>query len=190
MSRIWCGVAALVTATTLQVTAQQSSTSGPRGATPRSTVARTAPARLDAPRILPGTPSNVFSTIQGNALTPNDAALPNAFVRLRNARIGQIIDSQTTDQAGLFAFRSVDPGTYIVEIVDARQTAVLAASQILNAGPGEAISAIVKLPFYVGPYTAVFGANPASISVVTAQAASAGVLASQVSGTATCEQVR
>jgi len=190
MSRIWYGAAALIFMTTLQAAAQQPNPSGPRGAVPRTTIARSAPARIDPPRILPGTPSDVFMTIQGNALTAHNEALVHAFVRLRNARIGQIVETLTTDDAGLFAFHSVDPGSYIVEILDERRTAVLAASQVLSAGPGESISAIVKLPFYTGPLAAIIGGNPASIGLVTAQAASAGVLAAQVAGTATCERVR
>jgi len=189
MSRILCGAIALVAVTTMPVIAQQSTSTGPRAATPRSTAARATP-RLDAPQLLPGTPSNVFTTISGNALTPTNMSLSNAFVRLRNARMGQIVETLVTDESGLFAFRAVDPGSYIVEIVDARQISVLAASQVLSAGPGEVVSAIVKLPFFSAPLTSILGTNPAAIGIVTAQAASAGVLSAQVAGAATCEQVR
>jgi len=207
MSRIWSGVVALVAViavTTLQATAQQSNPSGPRDAIERSTVARSAPARIDPPRILPGTPSAVFSTIQGNALTANNSALANAFVRLRNARIGQIVETQTTDKSGLFAFQSVDPGSYIVEIVDERQVSVMAASQMLNAGPGETLSVLVKLPSHGAPLAAIFGTSLATIGLVTAEAASAGVMATIITtraaaagipaaeqtGAPTCELVR
>lgn len=189
MSRILCGAIALVAVTTMHVTAQQPNPTGPHGATPRSS-ARATPTRLDPPQILPGTPSNVFSMIRGNALTASNMSLAQAFVRLRNARMGQIVETLVTDDSGLFAFSAVDPGSYIVEIVDARQVTVLAASQVLNAGPGEAVSAVVKLPFFVASLSSIFGTSPATIGVVAAQAASAGVLATQVAGTATCEQVR
>src|SRR5580765_8211963 len=102
---------ALVVFGTIHLIAQQSG--GP--ARPRATVAQATPARAETAKMLPGTRPNVFSNIQGNALDTTDGALANAAVRLRDARFGRIITTQTTDQAGLFAFRTVDPGSYIVE---------------------------------------------------------------------------
>ncbi len=151
---------------------------------------RATPARIDGPRLLPGTRPDVFSVIQGNALTSSNGALANASVRLRDARFGQIVGTQVTDQAGLFAFRAIDPGSYIVEIIDTNQASVLAASQVLNAGPGQAISAVVKLPFRLPPFAGVLGTRPATLGAVTSQASSAGVLATQVAGSPTCEQVQ
>ena len=52
---------------------------------------------------------SLLGTIQGNALTSTNGQVPNATVRLRNARFGGIIDSQLTDHSGLFSFKSVDP---------------------------------------------------------------------------------
>src|SRR5439155_22236213 len=135
-----------IVAATMHVTAQQ-----PRGtaaAVPRSIVARAIPGQTAPPKkMLPGTRPNVFSLIQGNALTPKNEALTDAIVRLRDARTGQIVQTQMTDHAGVFSFPTVDPGSYIVEIMGPDQVSVLAASQVLNVGPGEAVSALVKLPF-------------------------------------------
>jgi hypothetical protein len=177
---------ALVVFGAIQVTAQQS------GAltTPRSAVARATPARLDTAKILPGTRPNVFSAIQGNALDTMDGALANAAVRLRDARFGQIITTQTTDQSGLFAFRTVDPGSYIVEVMGADQSSVLAASQVLNVGPGEAVSAVVKLPFKMPALAGILGTSTPSAGSLTAQAASAGILATEASGAPTCDNLR
>src|SRR5581483_4507427 len=71
-----------------------------------TTTARAIPPRTP-PRLLPGTRAGVFSTIQGNALSETNASLSNAVVRLRDARLGQVIDAQTTDKAGLFTFRGI-----------------------------------------------------------------------------------
>lgn len=132
------------------------------------------------PRVLPGTRSDVFTTIQGNALNSTNGALPNAAVRLRDARIGQIVDMQLTDKSGLFAFGAVDPGSYIVEIIANDQ--ILAASQLLNANAGEAVSAVVKLPFKTPPFAGVLGSTTPSAAAVTSQAAAAGILAMDVAG--------
>ena len=131
-------------------------------------------ARTVAPKVLPGTRA-VLTTIQGNALDSTNGALPTTMVRLRDARLGRIVDSQLTDSAGLFAFKGVDPGSYIVEIMGNDQ-GILAASQMLNVSAGDAISAVVKLPVRISPFAGVFGNSTASAVLVTAAAASAGVL--------------
>jgi len=119
--------------------------------------------------------------IQGNALTSTGTALPDSVVRLRDARSGRIVATIRSDEAGLFAFHQVEPGSYIVELVGA-DAQVLAASQILDLNAGETASAIVKLPFRLQPYAGVLGHTVASALLVTATAAATGVLASQVAG--------
>jgi hypothetical protein len=119
----------------------------------------------------PGT----LTTIQGNALDSTNGVLPSTLVRLRDARLGRIVDSQVTDSAGMFEFKGIEPGSYIVEIMGNEQ-GVLAASQMLNVSAGDAISAVVKLPFRISPFAGVFGNSTASAILVTAAAASAGVL--------------
>ena len=97
-------------------------------AAPRAALtARAVPPRGVAPRLLPGTRPDVFSTIQGTALTSTNTFLANANVRLRDARFGQIVETQMTDQAGIFTFRTVDPGSYIVELLGQDRASVLAS---------------------------------------------------------------
>jgi hypothetical protein len=153
---------------------------------PQATVARARPARMAPPKMLPGTHPGVFSVIQGNALTSTNGALGDAIIRLRDARIGRIVETQLTDRSGLFAFPTVDPGSYILEIMGDDGSSVLAASQVLNVGPGEAVSAVVKLPFRIPGFAGIMGNPGASLAAMTAQAASAGVLAAQASGAETC----
>jgi hypothetical protein len=172
-------IGAVVVFATVQLSAQPAGTArvvaAPRAIV--STAGRAAagapgPSSL-APRLLPGTRLNVFTTIQGNALNSTNGGLADAIVRLRDARIGRIVDSQISDKSGLFAFKAVDPGSYIVEIVGNDQ-AILAASQMLNVNAGEAISAVVKLPFRVQPLAGLL--TPSSAAVTTA-AGTAQVLA-------------
>ena len=131
-------------------------------------------------KVLPGTRADALTTIQGNALSASDTALSKQIVRLRDARFGRIVDTTRTDESGLFAFRSLDPGSYIVELVGPDQT-VVAASQIININAGESVSALVKLPFSGPPLAGVFG-HSSSALIVTATAAAAGVLAVGVAG--------
>lgn len=177
---LWVSVGALLVSTTASVgvSAQQPSAAGAAPRTVVRTTSAPAPAQATAPRLLAGTKPNVLTTIQGNALSSTNGALPNAIVRLRDARMGRIVDTQISDPSGIFTFKAVDPGTYIVEIMGNDET-ILAASQLLNVNAGEAISAVVKLPFRIPPFGGVLGNSTASAIAVIAAAASAQVLAAQ-----------
>jgi hypothetical protein len=150
------------------------------------------PAAAAAPKLLPGTRSAVLSSIQGNAVTSQNAALVNNVVRLRDARSGRIVDSVITDKQGMFAFKGIDPGNYVVEVMSPTNTAVLASSQVLNVGTGEAISALVKLPFRIPPFAGLIGngsqttasALSTAAQAVTAAAASSNTVAETLAGAA------
>jgi hypothetical protein len=119
---------------------------------------------------------HALTTIQGNALDSTNGHLSNTVVRLRDARFGRIVDTQLTDNSGLFTFRAIDPGSYIVEIM-ANDESILAASQILNVNPGEALSAVVKLPFRVPPMAGLLGAVTPSATAIAAEAAMSSIAA-------------
>jgi uncharacterized protein (DUF2141 family) len=163
MSRLFRATALLMLAASLPLGAQQQTAT----AVPTVTVSR---ATLLKAR------EHALTTIQGNALNSTNGQLNGALVRLRDARFGRIVDTQMTDKSGLFAFKALDPGSYIVEIVSA-ELSVLAASQLLIVNTGEAVSAVVKLPF--GIPTGILGsaASTPTATVITTQAALSSVVA-------------
>jgi hypothetical protein len=147
----------IVAMTALPLAAQQQSASV---VTPvRSTVSRA---------VLTQAKDHLLTTIQGNALSSTNGQLNAAIVRLRDARFGRIVDTQVTDKSGMFAFKAVDPGTYIIEIM-ANDQSILAASQLLNVSAGDAVSAVVKLPFRIPPFAGLMGTSttPAATAVAT-----------------------
>src|SRR4051794_10467447 len=119
---------------------------------------------------------HALTTIQGNALNSTNGELNGALVRLRDARFGRIVDTQMTDKSGLFAFKAVDPGSYVVEIVSA-QRSVLAASQLLTVDAGQAVSAVVKLPFGIPMGVLGSAGSTPTATVITTQAALSSVVA-------------
>ena len=124
-------------------------------------------------------PANVsaLTVIHGNALDSTNGQLTNVSVRLRDARSGRIVDTQYTDQTGLFAFKTLEPGSYIVEII-ANDQSILAASQLLNVSGGEAVSAVVKLPFRVPPFAGLMGTTTTQAAAgVAFEAAATGITA-------------
>jgi hypothetical protein len=141
--------------------------------------------RGTTPVMLPGTKESAFTTIQGNALSSTNGQLANSVVRLRDARLGRIVDTQVTDRSGLFAFRAVDPGNYVVELMAPDQTTVLSASQVLSVNAGDAVSAIVRLPFRIPPFAGLLGNSAPQAATVSSAAAASGVLAEDVITTPT-----
>ena len=154
----------LVVAGTLTVTAQQAIGTGARAMAARTTVAKAALSKMR---------TDSFTTIQGNALNSTNGPLNDITVRLRDARFGRIVDTQLTDKSGLFAFKSIDPGSYIVEVM-ANDPSVMAASQLLNVNAGEAVSAVVKLPFRIPPFAGIMGttSTPSATAIATEAVAS------------------
>lgn len=167
---------ALVAAASLTVTAQQAvpvaTTASAADAAPAT--ARVAVAKGSTTRVLTNN-----AHIQGNALNSTNGPMNDVVVRLRDARFGRIVDTQLTDNSGLFAFNSLDPGTYIVEIMASDEESVLAASQLLNVNAGEAVSAIVKLPFRIPPFAGIVGSSSAapSAAIVATQAVASSIAA-------------
>jgi hypothetical protein len=166
----------LRSATILLATATVSA--GPQSAPPRppATSARSTVRPTTVSSVPPGT-TRGFTMIQGNALDSANGQMANAVVRLRDARFGRIVDTELTDGSGLFEFRGVDPGSYIVEVMG-NDSSVLAASQILSVNAGEVVSAVVKLPFKVPAFSGILGANSLqTAAVIVTQAAASGVAA-------------
>jgi hypothetical protein len=123
--------------------------------------------------------------IQGNALTSTNGPAANKVVRLRDAQSGRVVASQATDNTGAFSFATVDPGSYIVEVVG-ENGSVLGASSILTLHAGEVVTTAIKLPLLMSG--GILGSTAAMATIVAAGAAAAGVLAVQTVGDPTCPQ--
>jgi Carboxypeptidase regulatory-like domain len=142
------------------------------------------PAAAAATKLLPGTHQGVLSTIQGSAVTSSNGAIVNTAVRLRDVRSGRIVDSVTTDKQGMFVFKGVDPGNYVVEVMNpAASNTVMASSQVLNVGAGEAISALVKLPFRIPAFAGLIGNSSATTAQAVTTAAQAVTAAAAATNT-------
>jgi hypothetical protein len=115
-----------------------------------------------------------FATIKGAAVTMANAPLPTTKVRLRDARSGKIAGVQLTDTEGVFEWRGLEPGRYIVEVVDESQS-VLAASKLVSANGGEESVLEVKLPSDLALIRRLLGAAGPSSQSLDALAAAAGV---------------
>ena len=169
MSALLYRAAAVLLATTSLAAAQQSVIR------PQTTPSIRARASVTAPRPVMAR-TTTLTSIQGNALDATNGNLPNVVVRLRDARFGRIVETELTDKSGLFAFRMLDPGSYIVEVIG-NDSSVLAASQILNVEAGEIVSAIVQLPLLTPMVGAAGTSTVATAAAIVTEAAATGVVA-------------
>jgi len=153
------------------------STSSLHTAAQQQAAATAAAPRVGAPRS-----GSFSSTIQGHVLTSTNGAMPSVTVRLRDARFGRIVDTQSTDASGLFTFQNIEPGSYVVELMAADRSTILTASQMIYVNAGDALSAVIKLPLRIPPFAGLMGSasTPAAAAV---QAAATSVLAVTAPGT-------
>jgi hypothetical protein len=136
-------------------------------------------AKAAAPKLLPGTRTGVLSTIEGKALNALNLPMPDAAVRLRDARSGRIVNTTLTDKQGVYAFHDIDPGTYVVELT--ANKVVVGSSQLLNVGTGDAVSALVRVPFQVPALASALGAQTTAGGITNAaQAVTAAAAASNI----------
>ena len=96
--------------------------------------------------------------------------------------MGRVVRSLRTDEFGLFAFRTVDPGSYIVELLDTDDTKVLAASTLIHVNAGEVGAAVVREPILLQSIEPLVGFAGAHANAVASAAAANGILSSEVTG--------
>ena len=140
------------------------------------------PKSATSAKLLPGTRSTVLSTIQGKALNAVNTPMVETGVRLRDARYGRIVQTTFTDKQGAFVFHEIDPGTYVVELMGPGVNSVLASSPLINVGTGEALSALVRVPFQTSTLAGVLGSSQSAASAITnaASAVTAAAAASNI----------
>ncbi len=85
--------------------------------------------------------------IKGNALDSTDGQLANVVVRLRDARFGRIVETQYTDQSGMFAFKSIRPGHLHRRDPGATMSRFWRRASCSTSTPAKRCSTVVKLPF-------------------------------------------
>jgi hypothetical protein len=121
-----------------------------------------------------GTTVNVrWASIMGAAWNADDSPIPFAKLRLRNVVSGKIQAHTVADELGKFSFRSVEPGSFVVELVN-DEGKILTVGHTFSAAPGETVATFVRLGTKVPWFNGFFG-NAAAI--VASTAAAAGVTA-------------
>jgi hypothetical protein len=121
------------------------------------------------------------ATVTGTVSRSDLKLLPNARVQLRNVGTGRLVASTLSGQAGEFSFTSVQPGNYIVEVLDSSYR-VLGMTAPFTVTPGASLTASIVA---VAPAAAtgarggfsLLGLGPVASMAVLGAAGTAGVTA-------------
>jgi hypothetical protein len=127
-------------------------------------------------------PNGDSISVIGTAYTVNLQPLPKVNVQIRNLKTGAPVNSMMSGSAGEFAFRDLQPGSYIVEIVDPTGKVLgMTAPFSLGSAPMVNVSVVsVSSGLASSGRTAgfsLFGLGPVSSLAVLGAASAAGVTA-------------
>lgn len=111
--------------------------------------------------------------IVGSVWNSTDQGVDGAMVRLRNITTGTIDGTVRADGAGQFVFDAVNPGNYIIEVVNANGS-ITALGSSFGVAAGETIATFVRLGPKLPMLASLFG-NVAASTV--SSAASIGLTA-------------
>jgi hypothetical protein len=120
--------------------------------------------------------ASALGTIQVNAVNSINRPLGSSLVRVRDAKLGRIVSSSLTDKMGVYSFKGLDPGNYVIEIVGPHQVP-LAATSLISVNAGDTVNAVVKLPFKPTMVGNLLGNRP---SPATTDGTAAGGSLSQI----------
>jgi len=120
----------------------------------------------------------LLATIRGTAVNLGKKPVAKTRVRLRDARTGRIVATEVTDENGAFSFHSVEPGSYIAEVIGEDQV-VVTSSPIINANAGQLSTVGLRLPASPSQLKELLGSTAPS-NPALAQAAASGNVATAV----------
>jgi hypothetical protein len=121
-----------------------------------------------APLFAAKTPQGQTGTINGIAQNAQGQNLANYTVRVRNVTTGQLAGSTTSGATGQFSFVGLDPGRYVVEIVNQ-------AGDIIGTSAALSVAAGATVTITVGA-TAAAAASAAAAGGTSFLASTAGII--------------
>jgi hypothetical protein len=112
--------------------------------------------------------------ITGTAQNAAGQTMPNYTVQVRNLQTGQLAGSTTSNAAGSFSFAGLNPGNYIVEVVN-ELGAIVGSSAPIGVAAGATIAVTVSTTAAAIAAAGGAGVGLSTALIVTTIAAAAGV---------------
>jgi len=110
--------------------------------------------------------------LAGTARSSSGQPIENCSVQLRDALTGQLVGTTKCDRAGAFVFTNLNPGNYVVEVVNA-EGVVIGTSAVSAVAAG----ATVAISVTAATAAAATTGGISTALIVTTLAAAAGVAA-------------
>jgi len=143
----------------------------------RSVIATLLVLSMTAPaaRVAAATPADAAGSVSGTAQPSAGHSAANAAVRLRNLTTGNVAGTSVTDASGAFTFAGVEPGNYVVEMLDGAGNVVSTSATVAvtqGAVTGVAVGSAAAVAGGVGGF---FGSTLGILTIAAAGAGVAGV---------------
>lgn len=117
--------------------------------------------------------SSASTKVLGAAWHHDNTPIKDANLRLRNVVTGKVLAVAKANDLGRFTFDNVEPGTYVVELVN-DSGRVQTVSHVFTVAPGETVATFVRLDAHKSWATSFFSSTAGAI---VATAATEGITA-------------
>ena len=114
------------------------------------------------------------ASISGTVVTQAGRPLPNTTVQARNLMTGRIAGSAVTAQNGQFSIAKLDPGNYVLEVVDGGQ--VVGTSPFISVPAGTTATTTVTVTSGPGATSPLMSTAAKSVIAAAVAAGVAGVV--------------
>lgn len=101
------------------------------------------PVRLAGSWVPPGS-ANLATSVVGSVIDIRQIPVGNVRVQLRDLGSGAVVGERDTNGNGEYEFMPLDPGTYVVELIEARS--VIALSNAGAISRYQTLRTVIKLP--------------------------------------------
>jgi len=127
-----------------------------------------------SPLVLTSAAQAELASVGGTATSSTGETLINATVQLRDLATGTVTSTTTSSSTGAFGFAAVNPGNYVVEVLNAAGQ-VVGTSASISVAAGAAITGVTVTATAAAVAATAAAASTATIVAVTSAAAAAGV---------------
>jgi hypothetical protein len=115
------------------------------------------------------------ASVAGSATSSSGETLINATVQLRDLATGSISGTTTSSSTGAFSFAAVNPGNYVVEVLNAAGQ-VVGTSASISVAAGAVVTGVTVTATAAAVAASAAAAGVGTIVAVTTAAAAAGVV--------------
>ena len=128
-----------------------------------------------SPFVLTSVAQAELASVGGTATSSTGETLVNATVQLRDLETGTVTSTTTSSSTGAFSFGAVNPGNYVVEVLNAAGQ-VVGTSAPVSVAAGAALTGVTVTATAAAVAASAVAAGAGTIVAVTTAAAAAGIV--------------